>query len=506
MKIVLQFNSQSKSKNILKAIKIAKKLNGELDGKYYKLFFKSINDENLLVLSSLVEFLSGSHIFIDGEDCGRPYHLERRINSIVDCYYESICNEKCLHDDKFELKIASEFCNKLKELNKIKDTITKFSPEGTPIEGTKMLVQYKSKTYTVKIIDGLKTLNLQNKSIIDIKQIKGLEKLIDLEFLDLSFNRIPEIKGLEPLVNLKGLDLNSNIINEIKGLETLRNLNFLYLDDNSIKEIKGLENLINLQDLTIDEDHFNKKLLIQIKKEKILEVKCPFCNKLCDNLWSHFQICKFAPSNDFEIIIRDLIHSELLRVGPKVKMFSLLSLFFRFKYDFITEKSILIVPLKRSSKINKNKTLFQEFCPFCNNQFKDLSSHITKCKFIPKDDIELLNTLVFSSLINNYGQKFVQYCRRKKTEIEKMEKKITVKLKQILANSSSIKLDEIKDTLEIDAHTFNNKILDWALKFGFTIDGNYLITKEDTISDFIDELDRQYAIWNKRESEKYKEN
>lgn len=61
------------------------KLNGEFDGKYYKLFFNSINGKNLLVLSSLVEFPSGSHIFIDSEDCGRPYHLERRINSIVDC-------------------------------------------------------------------------------------------------------------------------------------------------------------------------------------------------------------------------------------------------------------------------------------------------------------------------------------------------------------------------------------------------------------------------------------
>ena len=200
------------------------------------------------------------------------------------------------------------------------------TPEGKAIEGTKMLVEYEGETYTAKIINGLRILSLQNKGITNIKEIKGLEKLIDLECLDLSFNRIPEIKGLEPLVNLKELHLNNNIINEIKGLETLRNLNFLYLDNNSIKEIKGLGNLINLQDLTIDEDHFNKKLLIQIKKEKILEVKCPFCNKLCDNLRSHFQICKFAPNNDFEIIIRDLIYSELLRVGPKVKMFSLLSL------------------------------------------------------------------------------------------------------------------------------------------------------------------------------------
>ena len=111
MKINLQFNSQSKSKNILQATKIAKKLNGELDGKYYNLYFDSIDNDNLLKLSSLVEFLSSSRIFIDGEDCG-PYHLEERVDSIVDCVDYTSCFRKCSHNDKFELKMAEEYCTK----------------------------------------------------------------------------------------------------------------------------------------------------------------------------------------------------------------------------------------------------------------------------------------------------------------------------------------------------------------------------------------------------------
>ncbi len=81
--------------------------------------------------------------------------------------------------------------------------------------------------------------NLKNKMIENIENIKGLEENYkDIEELDLAHNRITEIKGLECLENLRILNLRDNYIEKIEGLDKLRNLEFLDLSGNiSIKEI-----------------------------------------------------------------------------------------------------------------------------------------------------------------------------------------------------------------------------------------------------------------------------
>jgi len=84
-----------------------------------------------------------------------------------------------------------------------------------------------------------------------INEIKGLDNLTNLEFLDLSYNQISEIKGLDNLKNLKFLDLRNNKISAIKQLNILKQLEHLYLGFNriSIKENTGnksiLDNLSN---------------------------------------------------------------------------------------------------------------------------------------------------------------------------------------------------------------------------------------------------------------------
>lgn len=59
--------------------------------------------------------------------------------------------------------------------------------------------------------------------------------VIDFRVLDLSLNRIKEIEGLEYLVNLEKLFLSSNRISTIKNLNHLTNLKMLELGDNKIK-------------------------------------------------------------------------------------------------------------------------------------------------------------------------------------------------------------------------------------------------------------------------------
>lgn len=53
--------------------------------------------------------------------------------------------------------------------------------------------------------------------------------------LDLSFNRIKEIEGLEQLINLEKLYLSSNRITKITNVNHLLNLQMLELGDNKIK-------------------------------------------------------------------------------------------------------------------------------------------------------------------------------------------------------------------------------------------------------------------------------
>ena len=77
------------------------------------------------------------------------------------------------------------------------------------------------------------------------------------------------------------------------------------------------------------------------------------------------------------------------------------------------------------------------------------------------------------------------------------EKDRIKKLKGLIEKSSNISLKQIKNTLKMDTHTFNNKIIDWADEFNFIIDGDNLVINKDTVSDFIDALDKQFASWEK---------
>ncbi|MFX1344988.1 MAG: leucine-rich repeat domain-containing protein [Promethearchaeota archaeon] len=111
-----------------------------------------------------------------------------------------------------------------------------------------MSVEYNGKKYEVYIgkESSLVILNLSNKNIKAITDIKGLEALENLEKLLLSNNQIEIIEGLENLINLKELYLANNQITEIKGLQNLKNLTYLNLYKNPVydwakKKFRGVK-------------------------------------------------------------------------------------------------------------------------------------------------------------------------------------------------------------------------------------------------------------------------
>ena len=62
--------------------------------------------------------------------------------------------------------------------------------------------------------------------------MKGLEKLTQLEKLNLHNNQLTDVKGLEKLTQLKRLDLFNNQLTDVTGLEKLTQLTELYFPGN----------------------------------------------------------------------------------------------------------------------------------------------------------------------------------------------------------------------------------------------------------------------------------
>ncbi|MFW9896312.1 MAG: leucine-rich repeat domain-containing protein [Candidatus Thorarchaeota archaeon] len=85
-------------------------------------------------------------------------------------------------------------------------------------------------------------LNLKNKMIEKVEDIKGLEEISGkIEFLDLSNNRLRKIRGFDKFTNLKKLILKNNYIERIEGLDNLKNLQLLDLSGNiNIQEIPDI--------------------------------------------------------------------------------------------------------------------------------------------------------------------------------------------------------------------------------------------------------------------------
>jgi len=278
-----------------------------------------------------------------------------------------------------------------------------------------------------------------------------------LEVYEISEDRIMDfsgIKGLEKITDLKKLKIEGNFY-KMKGLEKLVNLEYLCLIGN-ILEIKGLETFVNLKELYLPDNQITEiKGLENLKNLEYLDL-------------SGNQITEIKGLENLRNLKVVTLYNKNSERYPNI--------------DF--PEKVLLEILGEDAK----DILWESCC-------------ITDYRMACYD--ETYPDKICNDFYDN-AQKFVRYCRQKKEEVEEEDMKIIDKIKQMTAKSASIRLNALKNTLKMDAHTFNKKILDWAVKFGFEIDGDYLITQEDTISEFISELERHFTIWNKMESEKHK--
>ena len=113
------------------------------------------------------------------------------------------------------------------------------------------------------------SLSFDDKKLTEVP--KGLEKLTQLESLDLQYNQLTEVKGLENLAQLEWLWLGGNKLTDVKGLEKLTQLEVLYLGANKLTSVKGLENLTKLTNLWLDHNQLTNADVKGLEKLTQLE-------------------------------------------------------------------------------------------------------------------------------------------------------------------------------------------------------------------------------------------
>ncbi|HOW52826.1 MAG TPA: leucine-rich repeat domain-containing protein [bacterium] len=114
------------------------------------------------------------------------------------------------------------------------------------------------------------------ESLRDYSEIVGqkynIENDKDLEIIKMiacTKVGIVSVKGAEKLLNVERLDLNQNQIESVEPLRNLKKLEILHLDINKIRVIEPLTEAENLRTLTLTNNYINDfrplKVLVQLK-------------------------------------------------------------------------------------------------------------------------------------------------------------------------------------------------------------------------------------------------
>ncbi len=99
-------------------------------------------------------------------------------------------------------------------------------------------------------VDIAKVVSL-NAASMDIMDLTGLERFVNLENIVVNHNHIQDLRPLAGLTNLGDLHLSYNNIQDLRPLAGLKNLAVLTLNHNNISDISPLAELINLIELSL---------------------------------------------------------------------------------------------------------------------------------------------------------------------------------------------------------------------------------------------------------------
>ena len=93
------------------------------------------------------------------------------------------------------------------------------------------------------------------------------------------------------------------------------------------------------------------------------------------------------------------------------------------------------------------------------------------------------------------GSIFFIILRRKYSK----EEAITISFQDRIKDRAKIEIDELQKLFKLNKTAFYTKLLEWVERFEFEIDGDYILTNDDTILDAaIDSLVEMQEEWKKK--------
>jgi hypothetical protein len=172
---------------------------------------------------------------------------------------QAIPNEAASKDDQTEMKWQKKKRSEITIQIKTRSKVQGKEKVRPTVISSSLIAQYiKDYNKENKIFDkddmplwNLSHLSLSYQNIIDIDNLRGMEKLRKLQ---LDNNIIYKIQNLDHLINLEWLDLSFNQIEKIEGLDNLNKLTDLSLYNNHIVEVGGLGKLLELNVLSLGEN------------------------------------------------------------------------------------------------------------------------------------------------------------------------------------------------------------------------------------------------------------
>lgn len=102
-----------------------------------------------------------------------------------------------------------------------------------------------NETFTRQEAESLKELDVRD----NVKSLKGIGNLSQLEALQIQGNDLTSLKGVESLQHLTALSVPYNKIKSLKPIRNLTNLQYLMVELNQLKSLEGIENLTKLVSL-----------------------------------------------------------------------------------------------------------------------------------------------------------------------------------------------------------------------------------------------------------------
>ncbi|WP_036178417.1 leucine-rich repeat domain-containing protein [Marinomonas sp. MED121] len=137
----------------------------------------------------------------------------------------------------------------------------------------------------IRSIERLEELEKLNLIKNEISEISGLNNLKNLKVLNLLGNGIMKIQGLSKLVGLEKINLQYNKIEKIEGFENLPNLESVLLGYNEIKEIDAINFMTWLDVLSLNNnpiDTFDYQSIVGLENTKLIIRDTPLSDVLTD--------------------------------------------------------------------------------------------------------------------------------------------------------------------------------------------------------------------------------